>query len=187
MGLQNLFLQVSKILPKEQIKAIVKSYAEDPEIKALKAFVRSPQTKAKVTAIRNSQEYQILKDYACRILHIDLIRYNQLARTLIPSSLVRASQRKGIRGLINAVDAILPRQELRQLYRNLLLSDEELSKAVAHLKSEEFHQLLLNVRNNVPEYKELTKQLRTLGVPIDEMREMLANSLGWAPEMGILV
>ncbi|KAI8117048.1 uncharacterized protein LOC111684876 [Lucilia cuprina] len=187
LGLKNLFVEVEKLLPQQKIKTIVKSYAEDPEVKALKAFIQSPQTQEKLKIIQNSQEYQILKDYSCRILHIDLVKYNKLARTLINPSLNRADYRKGIRGLINEVDAVLPRKELRELYQNLLASDEELAKAVANLKSPKFHQLLLNVKNNVPEYKELTKQLSGLGVPIEEMRERLANALGWAPELGLFV
>lgn len=176
-------------MPKQQIKDIVKSYAEDAEVKALKAFVQSPQTLDKLKAIHNSQEYQILKDYSCRILHIDLINYNKLARALINPSLQRDSNqpRKGIRGLINEVDAVLPRQQLRELYKTLLASDDELVKAVANLKSEKFHQLLLNVKHNVPEYMEITKQLSALGLPIEEMRERLANALGWAPELGLFV
>ncbi|KAM7354513.1 uncharacterized protein ACRADG_006162 [Cochliomyia hominivorax] len=187
LGLSNLFIQVDKILPKEQIKSIINFYSEDPEIKALRAFVQSPQTLEKLKAIQNSLDYKILKDYSCHVLHINLGNYNRLARILLRPTLERAANGKGVRGLINEVDAILPRQELRALYQNLLASDEELVKAVANLKSEKFHQLLLNVRNNVPEYKEITNQLRALGVPIDEMRELFANTLGWAPEMGVLV
>lgn len=117
------------------------------------------------------------------------MKYNKLARTIINPLLTRngPQPRKGIRGLIHEVDAVLPRQQLRQLYKHLLATDEELVKAVANLKSQEFYQLLLNVKNNVSEYKALREQLITLNVPVEEMRELLANALGWAPELGLFV
>lgn len=184
LGLENLFRETNKILPNKEIQDIVKSYSEDPEIKALKTFMESSQTKDKIKAIHNSREYQILKDYACRVLHIDLSKYSKLLKTLIQPQVTRADGmqgRKGIRGLIDEVNAIMPRQQLHELYQQLLASDEELAKAVDSLKSKEFHQLLLNLKNNVPEYQQLRQQLIALGVPIEEMQQLMASTLGWAP------
>ena len=189
LGLRNLFRQVEKILPKQQIKDIIKTYDEDSEVKALRAYIQKPQTKEKLKAIRNSVEFQILKDYTCRVLHIDLLEYQKLARTIINPIVTRTGVEdvKGIRGLLKAINAVLPHQQIRTVYQKLLASDEELVKAVANLKSDEFHQLLLNVRNNVPAYIELRKELKELGVPLYKMRELVAKPLGWPVEVPVLV
>lgn len=176
-------------MPKDQIKEIIKTYAEDSQVKALRAFVQKPQTQERLRAIRNSLEYQILKDYTCRVLYIDLLEYSKLARTMISPLITRSGieERKGIRGLLMAVNAVLPHQEIHDIYQNLLASDVELVKAMENLKSKEFHQLLMNVRNNVPAYKEINNELKALGVPLDKMRELVAKTFGWSSDVTLLI
>ena len=188
LGLQNLFRQIDNILPKQRIRDIMKSYDEDSQVKALKAFLERPQTQLKIKTMRNSTEYRRLHDYVCRVLHINLLQYQILVRTLINPVAARSGAAKslGIPGLLRAVNAVLPNQQIRALHRDLLASDPELVKAMNNLQSNEFRQLVLNTRN-VPAYKELTKELKDLRVPLEQMRDIVATVLGWSSEAPVLV
>ncbi|TMW42431.1 hypothetical protein DOY81_012488 [Sarcophaga bullata] len=154
LGLQNLFRQIDNILPKQQIRNIMRTYDEDSQVKALKAYLQRPLTQQKLNAYRNSSAFRSLQAYVCRVLHINLLQYQTLVRILINPVVTRsgAEKRTGISGLLRAVNAVLPHQQIRALHRDLLASDPELVKAMNNLRSDEFRRLVLNARN-VPAYQ----------------------------------
>ncbi|XP_075154168.1 uncharacterized protein LOC142227506 [Haematobia irritans] len=182
-GLLNLIRESMKLLPMEGIKSIIHSYANDPEVKALNDFVTSSEYEKKVSEIRHSEEYRILKSYACHVLHIDLQDFHTISRKSVRSG----QESKGIRGLMQKIHSILPHQKLVNLYQDLMKIDNDLVEAVAHLKSEEFQQIVLNLRNNVPAYREVQERLMALGVPMKEMRDVINSILGWNDDLDVLI
>ena len=188
LGLQNLFRQIDNILPKQRIRDIIKSYDKDSQVRALKAYLRRPQTLEKIRIIKSSPECQRLHDYVCRVLHINLLQYQLLVRTLINPVAARSGteRRTGIPGLLRAINAALPHQRIRALHRDLLASDPELVKAMNNLKTKEFRRLILDVRN-VPQYRQVTKELMALGVPLEQMREIVGKVLGYSPQTPVIV
>lgn len=174
----HLFKESKKLLPIKEIQQIVESYANDPEFKALKAFIESSEYKEKAIAIRNSKEYQILKSYACSILHVNLEDSHFVSRHVM-----RAAQDSGIKGLIHKIHSVIPHQKLKDLYNNLMHTDNDLVEAMAHIKSDEFKQIVMNLRNNVPAYKELKDKLIAIGVPVEELRGVISSVLGWNVEL----
>ncbi|XP_061391591.1 uncharacterized protein LOC133327000 [Musca vetustissima] len=174
-GLANLFSQSKKLIPWDNVKEIVKSYANDPEVKTLKAYIESADYKEKVAAIRSSEEYKTFSSYVCHVLHLDL----QEDGHYVARNRLRSSSQTGIRGLIRRVQSVIPYRQLGDLYAQLISKDDQLLREVAAMKSKEFKRIVSNLRNYVPAYRELTMTLWHLGVPLDQLKGVISNALGW--------
>uniref|UniRef100_A0A1I8MC71 Uncharacterized protein n=1 Tax=Musca domestica TaxID=7370 RepID=A0A1I8MC71_MUSDO len=174
-GLANLFNQSRKLIPWDSVKQIVKSFADDPEFKALKDYIESADYKEKVALIRSSEEYNIFNSFVCNVLHLDL----QQDGHYVSRNFLRRAPETGIRGLIYKIQSVIPRQKLRDLYAHLISTDDQLLREVTSMKSKEFERIVKRLRNNVPAYKELTVTLYHLGVPLDQLKGVISDALGW--------
>uniref|UniRef100_A0A1B0A863 Uncharacterized protein n=1 Tax=Glossina pallidipes TaxID=7398 RepID=A0A1B0A863_GLOPL len=184
-GLKKHIQQAKALLPLDKIKELIEGAASDPQMIALKKLRNSPEFRKKLQALRSSEEYQRIKDYICKVLHLDLIYYKQfLSIFLLPSvNAVKAdgeqSSMGGLYDLMMKIYNILPRQELIDLYQRLLKTDPEFAKSIDNIKSSEFLQLIENLKINVKEYKELRQQLMYIGVPMNIVQRFIRTILGW--------
>uniref|UniRef100_A0A1I8NPA8 Uncharacterized protein n=1 Tax=Stomoxys calcitrans TaxID=35570 RepID=A0A1I8NPA8_STOCA len=181
-GLLNLMRETKRLLPLKGIKTIINSYANDAEVKALKDFITSSEYKQKTSEIRKSEEYKILKSYACHVLHIDLEDLHSITKKSL-----RSAHETGIRGLMLKIQSILPYEKIMNLYQHLMGNDNDLVEAVAHLKSQEFRQIVMNLWHNVPAYREVREKLIAIGVPMDDIRDAISSVLGWNEYLEVLI
>uniref|UniRef100_A0A1A9X275 Uncharacterized protein n=1 Tax=Glossina brevipalpis TaxID=37001 RepID=A0A1A9X275_9MUSC len=187
-GLKKHLQQVKTLMPLDKIKEIIDGAANDPEIIALKEMHKSEEFRKKLQSLRSSQEYQLVKDYICKVLNLDLVYYKKLILTFfLPSNnLVKARDQhssKGINNLLQKIYNILPRQELSDLYQSFLKTDQEFVKSIENIKSSDYLQLIENLKLNVKEYEEIRQQLMYIGVPMDKIQGFIRTILGWDLEL----
>lgn len=173
-------------MPLPKIKEIITaSIANDQQVQALVALEYSDAFRAKVKETAQARDFRILVDYACKVLNLDVKDVWRFLKSFLGLSsgqyvpTTEFKGRPGIRGLLQDIRAALPRQELKDLYRKLMTTDENLSRAIEQIKSNDYRQLLRNLIN-VPQYQEIRGLLLNVGVPLNELKDLIKAALGWS-------
>lgn len=186
-GLTRLIRVARPLLPVERLGNILGHAADDAEVRELLVLLRSDQFRERVKALRATRDEGILRDYICQGLKLNHAYFLDYVRVFLnwniaqrPSGPKPQGRRRGVRGLLQDLRDALPRNQLRDLYRRQLATDNELSTAVRRIRSPEFRRLLGNVRA-LPEYRVVRSQLERAGVPLQEVLNLVSNALGWGP------
>lgn len=186
-GLTRLIRNARPLLPVERLGNILGHAADDAEVRELLVLLRSDQFRERVKALRATREEGILRDYICQGLKLNHVYFLDFVRVFLnwnttqrPSGPKPQGRRRGVRGLLQDLRDALPRNQLRDLYRRQLATDNELSAAVRRIRSTEFRRLLGNVRA-LPEYRVVRSLLERAGVPLQEVLNLVSNALGWGP------
>ncbi|EDW63630.1 uncharacterized protein [Drosophila virilis] len=182
-GLTSLIRKARPLLPAERLRNILANAREDGEVRELLQLLRSDQFKERVTRLHNTKEKGVLRDYVCQTLKLNHAYYLEHVRLLFnaqssePPSSPLPNRRKGVRGLLQDLRDAVPRAQLRELYRRQFASDKDLSEAVRRIRGTEFRRLLSNVRA-LPEYRAVRDDLQKAGVPLQQVLNLVATSLG---------
>ncbi|XP_037927386.1 uncharacterized protein LOC119663673 [Teleopsis dalmanni] len=188
-GLKNLLKQAKTLIPFERIRALVaNATANDNEVRAVKNLLSTNKFRALAASLQQTNEVSALRDYFCKVLHMDLRYYLNFVRSLVDFSAVNQLNsnstsdtfrgRRGIRGLILDIYDLLPQQQLIDLYENLFNNDEYLVFAVRRLNSKEFRQLVKNFKTT-RQLHDMITLLENVGVPIMDVRDLVNAALGW--------
>lgn len=191
-GLTRLIRNARPLLPLDRLRNIIgHAVVDDAEVRDLVKLLRNDQFRERVKQLRATREKGILRDYICQALKLNHAYFLDYVRVFLNLNTMEAptgpkpqSRRKGVRGLLQDLRDALPRRELRDLYRQQLARDNELSTAVRRIRSNEFRRLLSNVRG-LPEYRVVRRELERAGVPLQDVLNLVSNALGWGPiDMG---
>ncbi|XP_067625200.1 uncharacterized protein [Eurosta solidaginis] len=199
LGIHNLFIQAKKLLPLPRIRSIVRRAANDPEVRAMMQFLNSNDYRQGVANLTQSREYIGLRDFACYKLNLDLKFCTDFVKDLLQLSELsklkknegeiqqegalegEVGRRSGLSGLLEDICVILPQQKLRDLFETLKNSDWYLMRAVRTTKTYEYEAILKLYRQN-PDYVYLKNAWSKIGMPLDELWNLLYIALGWSEE-----
>ncbi|XP_004534002.1 uncharacterized protein LOC101462839 [Ceratitis capitata] len=188
MGMRNLFQQAQALLPRERIRAIILGAAEDPELQALSKLVHSPEYRKRTASLSRSRAYKGYRDYACYKMNCDMKLYSDFIRNLLQLSVLTEQPKNetvvphkgqpGIRGILQDIRDVLPRQRLRDLFERLMVSDWYLMRAVQRAASYEFEAIFKVLQRN-PDYEYLRRAQTEVGMPVEELKKLIYYALGW--------
>lgn len=184
-GLTNLIRVARPLLPAPRLRNILANAVEDPQVRGLAKLLRSDRIKEEVQRLRATKQHQALQDFICRELKLDPAYYVDYVRvfldihTLEPPTSKLPNRRQGVRGLLLDLRDAIPRATLRDMYLRLYSSDAELANAMRLIRSTKFRRILRDVRS-LKEYRSLTDELEKAGAPLRQIRQLVANALGWS-------
>ncbi|XP_012227643.1 protein G12 [Linepithema humile] len=169
------------MLPQEEIFAITLEYfSEDKEFQAMVEYLLSDEFRDLVKEVEALPEIKVLMDY----IHeagIDIYTIVNLLNEMIgldpltpPSSFfaVRKQITGGIRGYVDDIMAILPLEELNDLYEKKLKESKAFADFIAQIESENFQEIVNKVYAN-PKTQELLKHAEAAGIDLELIKELL--------------
>lgn len=168
------------MLPQEEMLAITLQYlAEDKEFQTMMEYLQSDEFKVLVKDVEALPEIKVLMDY----IHdagIDIYQivnmlndWLGLDRLTPPSSFaVRKQIRGGLRGYLDDILAILPLDELNDLYEKKLKESKAFANFIAQLESENFQEIVNKVYVH-PKCQELLRHAEAAGVDLQLIKELL--------------
>lgn len=169
------------LLPQEKIFSIVLEYiSEDTEVQNMMVFVQSDEFKQLVADVEAMPEIKDLMDY----IHnagIDIYQivnmlndYLELGH-LTPPDLTRRVHKQisgGLRGLVDDIRAILPVDELNDLYEEKLQNSPAFADFIDQLKSDNFQQIVNKVYVH-PTFQELLNRAKEAGLDLEVIKDLL--------------
>lgn len=167
------------LLPAEQIVQItLQYYTQDAEFQKMIQYFQTEGFKQLVKEVEALPEIKALMDY----IHnagIDIYKIVNLMNSalglppLTPPSFAIGSQiTGGIKGYIDDILAILPKQQLQDLYDKKLMTSKAFADFVKQLESDNFQQIVNKVYAN-PKFQELLTHARNAGVDLVAIKELL--------------
>ncbi|XP_036321896.1 uncharacterized protein LOC118735947 [Rhagoletis pomonella] len=187
LGIHNLFKQAKALLPLERIRNIVRAAAKDPEVQAFYKLVQTPEYRQRSTNLTRSREYRAFRSFTCYKMNCDLRLYNDFKSNLLPLSALKESPsintvlpqgRPGLRGLLEDIRDVLPRQQLRNLFERLLATDWYLIRTVQVALGYEFAAIFKLVQQH-PDSQYLRRVQQKVGWPQKELKKLVYIALGW--------
>ncbi|EFN71014.1 Protein G12 [Camponotus floridanus] len=162
------------------INIFLQYVAEDAEVKDAIAFLESDEFKGLVVNVEHMSEVKTLMDY---IHHagIDIYQIVNLLNDflklghLTPPDFTQRVHKQltgGVRGLVDDILAVLPKDELNDLYEKKLKSSPEFAKFVDQLKSDNFQQIVNKVYAN-PTFQKLLKRADEAGIDLELIKNLL--------------
>nr|AYV99603.1 venom polypeptide [Dolopus genitalis] len=186
-GLTPVLKEFFGMIPMEQVGVIfVTAVTSDPEVKKVMAFLESEDFHKILTAIHSQPEFTKLMNYACSDLYFDAYYYyNRVAEILgLPpldrplfEELYAARARPGLVGMIQDMLDVMPLEKMKAHLKEKIENDEYAKKGIALLRSEDFKKMVKLVEN-LPEFQNMLKELRGMGVDVDKIMELIKKFLG---------
>lgn len=84
----------------------------------------------------------------------------------------------GIRGMLDAIEAILPSKQLEDLFDKMLQTSPAFANMVTQLRSDEFKEIVTEMRAN-EDYQKVVDVAKQHGVDIEFIHEILHRIFGW--------
>jgi len=167
------------ILPQEEIFAITLQYfSEDAEFQAMVEYFQSEGFKRLVQDVEALPEIKELMDY---IHHagIDIYKIVNMMNDLLglghltpPDFAVGKQITGGIRGYVDDIMAILPLDELNDMYEEKLKTSPEFAKFIDQLKSDNFQEIVNTVYLH-PKFQELLRHAEDAGIDLLLIKDLL--------------
>ena len=170
-----------KLIPIDKIKEIVLDYVlNDPEVQSLLAYAQSEDFKNLVLRVEAIPGYidfiNYLEDSGVHAYaYINSIHEIVGLPPLERQFLLRRGT--GLRGMIDDIISILPLDDLRALFDEKLATSPDFQNLVKRVQSPEFQALLDQLRND-PEYQNVLKDLKSRGIDVDKVIELLRSLFG---------
>lgn len=169
------------IMPYDNIIAIFLEYvAEDAEVQAALEFFQSEEFKELVVEVESMPEVKTLMLY----IHnagIDIYQianllndYLGLAHLTPPdfTQRVRKQITGGIRGLVDDILAILPVDELNDMYEEKLQNSPAFAEFIDQLKSDNFQEIVNQVYVH-PTFQKIVKRAEEVGIDLELIKNLL--------------
>lgn len=140
-----------ELYPMEQIEAIVQSYFQDESFQATLAFLASPDFERIIRTIGETTEIEAVHNYIINAdwpwIHHTIT--NMMARMEANKGISgRNTPTGGFSGCLDAVVAVLPREQLRALFDEKMEIRPVFRAVVEIFTSQEFKGLITNVKNS---------------------------------------
>ncbi|KAL0116893.1 hypothetical protein PUN28_010039 [Cardiocondyla obscurior] len=167
------------LIPVERLLEItLEYYAGDAEFQNLVRYLQSEKFKELVQEVENLSEIEELMNY----IHdagIDIYKIVNMMNEALglppltpPSRFIRKRISGGIRGYVDDILAVLPRQQLQDLYDEKLKTSKAFADFIAQLESENFQQIVNKVYNH-PTVQELLVHARNAGIDLIAIKDLL--------------
>jgi len=168
------------LLPQEKILAItLQYYAEDKEFQNMLKYFQSQGFKDLVVDVEALPEIKVLMDY----IHnagIDIYKIVNLLNEALglpsltpPSTFVVGTQiTGGIKGYVNDIMAVLPKQKLQELYEQKLKSSKAFKKFIEQLESKNFQEIVNKVYAH-PKFQELLQHAKKVNIDLIVIKDLL--------------
>lgn len=168
------------MMPADDIIALTLEYFEkDKEFQDMVAYLQSDEFKQLVQEVEALPEIKVLMDY----IHdagIDIYQIINLFNDWLGLDHLTPPDRfaigkqitGGFRGYMDDVLAMLPINELNDLYEKKLKESEDFAKFIAQLESENFQVIVDKVYAN-PKTQQLLKHAADAGVDLERIKELL--------------
>ncbi|KYQ59195.1 Protein G12 [Trachymyrmex zeteki] len=172
------------LVPVEKVVQITLQYfTEDKDFQRMIEYFRSEGFKQLVKDVEDLPEIKILMDYVHNA-GIDIYKMvNQLNSALklppltAPSYIVSTYITGGIKGFIQDILNVLPRQQLKDLYEKKLTDSKAFAEFITQLKSENFQQIVNKVYAHV-KFQELLTHARNEGIDLIAIKEVFETLWG---------
>ncbi|XP_049855388.1 uncharacterized protein LOC126335954 [Schistocerca gregaria] len=183
-SLEDDFQDFFDIIPMDQVRAIVQDHlANDTELQAVVAFVKSEDFKETLLALEEIPEYIAFLNYMYES-GLDVYYYINWVHDLIgipqltpPFDATRSTQSRSLATMVDDIIAILPEEELEALCQEKLQTSPEFKEMYDRMRSPEFMQIVMNLLA-VPEYRELKQHLLDNGVDVDQLLRLFHAMIG---------
>ncbi|XP_049799046.1 uncharacterized protein LOC126234400 [Schistocerca nitens] len=183
-SLEDDFQDFFDIIPMDQVRAIVQDHlANDTELQAVVAFVKSEDFKETLLALEEIPEYIAFLNYMYES-GLDVYYYINWVHDLIgipqltpPSDATRSTPSRSLSSMVDDIIAILPEEELEALCQEKLQTSPEFKEMYDRMRSPEFMQVVINLLA-VPEYRELKQHLLDNGVDVDQLLRLFHAMIG---------
>lgn len=173
------------LLPQEEIFAItLEYYSSDKEFKAMVKYFQSEDFRNLVEDVEALPEIEELMKY----IHeagIDIYTIVNILNNFIglpsltpPDSVfVKPHITGGIRGFVDDIMDILPKDELDELYETKLKESKAFKKFIDQLKSENFQEIVNQVYSH-PQFQELLGHADNAGIDLELIKDLLKELWG---------
>lgn len=176
------------LMPVDQIVAITLKYVgEDAEFQNMLKYFKGEEFKGLVKDVEGLPEVRELMNYLEKAgIYMykmvnrlnDLLGLDHLTPPQILSLLEGNDQAtKGIRGYIDEIEAILPVEKLRTLYKQKLETSKAFADFVNQLKSPNFQKIVNSVYAN-EKFKNLLSKAAKAGIDLKLIKDLLKTILG---------
>ncbi|XP_029172515.1 protein G12 [Nylanderia fulva] len=169
------------LIPVEEVIAItLQYYEEDDEFQSMVEYFQTDEFKDLVEAVENMKEVKKLMDY----IHdagIDIYKMVNMLNDVLdldhltPPDYAAVTKQKisgGIRGYVDDILAILPADELNDLYEDKLENSPAFAKFVKQLESDNFQKIVNKVYAH-PTFQELLEHADNAGIDLEIIKDLL--------------
>ncbi|CAK9797903.1 Protein G12 [Anthophora quadrimaculata] len=174
------------ILPLDDMVAILFEYmAEDAEFQKVVAYVQTPEFKNLISDLEAMPEVRNLMDYAQKAgLDVYYLvnkanRYLGLTELTPPAVFANVNYKitGGVRGFLDDVEALIPYEKVRALYRQKLATSKVFADFVEQLKTPAFQRIVDGLCSN-SNFNALLAKAKAAGVDVAAVKELLQRVLG---------
>ncbi|CAK9829268.1 Protein G12 [Anthophora retusa] len=174
------------ILPLDDMVTILLEYiAEDTEFQKVVTYLQTPEFKNLVTDLEAMPEVKNLLDYAQKAgLDVYYLvnkanRYLGLRELTPPATFAKVNYKitGGVRGFLDDIEALIPLEKVRALYRQKLATSKVFADFVAQLTSPAFQRIVDSLCSN-NNFNALLAKAKAAGVDVAAVKELLKSILG---------
>lgn len=173
----------ANIIPLDDIVALLHEYAnQDSEMQAWLHYVQSNEFRNLVSDLESIPEFRDLLNYQqnagldAYYLVNKANDFLHLAK-LVPPNRARRAVTGGIRGYLNQVEAMLPMEQIRALFRQKLANSKVFADFV-HFLGSPTSQRFVDAVCAKPAFNNLLVKIQGYGVDLKKGRDFLENKLG---------
>lgn len=174
-------MDFQKLLPLRQIERIVYQHLEDPALIATLEFLETPEFEQIAITIGNSSEIAAVEHYleSADWPWIHNVAIEAIDRMLAQKRIAsRQTVSGGLNGLLDAIVAVLPKQQLRALFEEKMETRAVFRAVVDILTSVEFKGLIRNVKQS-PVLRTQFELLAAQGIDIEKICETAKSLFGF--------
>lgn len=171
------------IVPLDKMVSILHQYvSEDTEVQTMISYLRSSEFKNLVIDTEALPEERDLINYIQNAGVDAYYLVNKVNSFLgIPALQKPGAQvygiTGGVRGLIDDIKALLPKDKIKALYYKELANSKVFADLIARLKSPSTQRIVDAVRAN-PNYAAILQKAKDVGINVDAVKEFLERVLG---------
>ncbi|XP_076677998.1 protein G12-like [Andrena cerasifolii] len=171
------------IVPLDKMVSVLLEYvSEDTEVQTIIAYLKSPEFKNLVIDVEALPEVYDLINYI-QNAGVDAFYLVNKANAFlgIPALKKPGAQvygiTGGVRGLIDDIKALLPKDKIKALYQKELANSKVFADLIAKLKSPTTQRIVDAVRAN-PNYAAVLQKAKDAGINVEAVKEFLERVLG---------
>ncbi|XP_029055196.2 protein G12-like [Osmia bicornis bicornis] len=172
------------LLPMDEVIKIIHRYVTtDSDVQAVIKFMHSNEFKQLVTEIETMSEIQHIMNYMQKngldiyqvVNHIN--KYLDLEPLTPPTNVRMVRAAGGIRGMLDEVKALVPKEKIRELYKQKLATSKVFAELVAQVKSPEFQNVANKLCDNAT-FKHMLSEAKKAQVDVEGVISLIENRLG---------
>lgn len=100
----------------------------------------------------------------------------------VPYSLGKVPNGKGVRGMVDEIEAILPLDKIEALYYEKLETSVDFQNLIKMMSSDDFKNVVTQVRQN-PEFQKIIADAKSYGLDVELFAQLLNKIFGWGLQM----